>query len=98
MSISGIGGPYATLLQSLQTSRHQLDDLQRQLGTGQTSTTYAGLGVERGLSVSLRNQLNLMNGYSDAVTNVGVRIDLASSALTDISKVASTVKSAAQTS
>ncbi len=98
MSISGIGGPYATLLQALQTSRNQLDDLQRQLGTGDKSTTYAGLGVDRGLSVSLRNQLNLMNGYSDAVTNVGVRINLASTALTNISNVAGTVKSAAQTS
>ncbi|MBV8835311.1 MAG: hypothetical protein JO000_02135 [Alphaproteobacteria bacterium] len=98
MSISGIGGPYATLLQSLQTSRNQLNDLQRQLGTGDVSTTYAGLGVDRGLSVSLRNQLNLMNGYSDAVTNVGVRINLASSALTDISNVSDTVKGAAATS
>ena len=98
MSISGIGGQYATLLQSLQASRNQLDDLQRQLGTGDKSTTYAGLGVDRGLSVSLRNQLSLMNGYSDAVTNVGVRLNLASSALTNISTVAGTVKSAAETS
>src|ERR1051325_1896926 len=98
MSISGISGPYSTLLASLATSRSQLDDLQRQLGTGDKATTYAGLGSDRGLSVSLRNQLSLMAGYSDTVTNVGVRLNLASSALGNISNVSSTVKSAAETS
>src|SRR4029453_730764 len=45
-----------------------------------------------------RNQLNLISGYSDAVTNLGVRINLAQSALTDISKIGAIVKSAANTS
>lgn len=98
MSISGVGGRYSTLLQSLATARSQLDELQRQLGTGQVSTTYAGLGVDRGLSVSLRNQLNLMSGYADAVKNVNVRLNLTQSALSDIAKINSTVKGAASTS
>ena len=34
--------------------RRQLDDLQRQLGTGKKSDTYAGLGLDRGLAVGLR--------------------------------------------
>lgn len=97
MSVSGIGSSSSLIVQSLVNTRSQLDDLQRQLGTGQKSTTYAGLGPDRGLSVSLRNQLNLMNGYADAATNVGVRIDLASNALSGISSVATTVKGATQT-
>jgi flagellin-like hook-associated protein FlgL len=98
MSITGVGGRYSLLVQSLGVSRAQLDDLQRQLGTGQRSTSYAGLGIDRGLAVSLRSQLSLMSGYADAVKNVGVRIDLAQSVLTDVSKLSATVKSAANTS
>src|SRR5579871_1478878 len=98
MSVSGIGGSLAPLLLSLQTQETQLNTLQTQLGTGNISTDYAGLGPNRGLAVSLQNQLNLYNGYADAITNVGVRINLASSALGNISNVASTVQSAAATS
>jgi len=98
MSVSGIGGPLAPLLQSLQQQQTQLNNLQTQLGTGDVATTYAGLGPDRGLVVSLQNQLTLNNGYADAITNVGVRINLESSALSNISTLASTVQSAAQTS
>src|SRR5689334_7199976 len=98
MTINAVGARSSLLLQSLTDARTRLDDLQRQLGTGQKSTTYAGLGPDRGLAVGLRSQLSLIDGYSQAVTNVGVRINLAQSALSDISKISSTVKGAANTS
>ena len=98
MSVSGVGYRSNLLVQSLGDMRTRLDDLQRQLGTGQKSTTYSGLGVDRGLAVSLRNQLGLMTGYADAVKNLDVRINLAQSSLSDISKISSTVKAAANTS
>ena len=41
--------------------RSQLDDLQRQLGTGKKSDTYAGLGLDRGLTVGLRSQLSAIS-------------------------------------
>jgi flagellar hook-associated protein 3 FlgL len=98
MSVSGIGGPVAPLLQALQAQENRLNTLQTQLGTGNVSTDYAGLGPDRGLAVSLQNQLSLNTGYADTITNVGVRINVASNALSNISSVASTVQSAAQTS
>jgi hypothetical protein len=85
------------MVQSLSDMRARLDDLQRQLGTGEKSTTYAGLGSDRGLSVGLRSQLSAMTGYADTVTNVGVRINLQQNALTGIADMASSVKGAAQT-
>jgi flagellar hook-associated protein 3 FlgL len=97
MSISGIGARSSLLVQSLSDMRARLDDLQRQLGTGQRSTTYAGLGADRGLTIGLRSQLSAMTGYGDAITNVGVRISLQQNALTGIDDVANKVKSAAQT-
>ena len=42
----------------LTTLRAQMDDLQRQLGTGLKSQTYGGLGSERVLDLSLRQQLS----------------------------------------
>ena len=44
MSISSIGAQSALIMQQLTQMRAQFDDLQRQLGTGQKSATYAGLG------------------------------------------------------
>ena len=51
MAVTGIGGSAALTLQSIVDMRNQLDDLQRQLGTGKKSDTYAGLGLDRGLTV-----------------------------------------------
>ena len=97
MSISGVGGRSSLLVQSLTDTRAQLDDLQRQLGTGAKSTTYAGLGIDRGLTIGLRSQLSAMTGYASAVDTIGVRMNLQQAALTNIASIASTVKSATQT-
>ena len=58
MSISSIGSQTSLIVQSLVDMRGQLDDLQRQLGTGKKSDTYAGMGLERGMAVGLRARAN----------------------------------------
>ena len=95
MSVSGIGSHTALIVQSLVDMRHQLDDLQRQLGTGKKADDYAGMGLDRGLAVGLRSHLAAIGGFGDAIKNVGVRIDLAQTALGRISDIAHTVKAAA---
>ena len=45
MSVLGIGGTSQMSLQAITTMRRQLDDLQRQLGSGKKSESYAGLGL-----------------------------------------------------
>src|SRR5438105_4991936 len=95
MTITGIGPRSALALQSLADMRSQLDDLQRQLGTGQKSVTYAGIGLERGLAVGLRARLSALGGYDDAITNVGVRINLAQSSLSRIADIGRGVKQSA---
>ncbi len=97
MTISGVGPRSSLVVQALGDMRTQLADLQRQLGTGKRSTTYAGLGIERGLAVGLRSKLSAMSGYADAATQVGVRISLQQMALTRIANLGSTVKSATLT-
>lgn len=93
MSITGVGSSSSLLVQSLVDMRTKLDELQRQLGTGQKADTYAGLGIDSGLSVGLRSQLSALAGYDDTIINVGLRLNLAQTALGQMSSIAQDVKS-----
>lgn len=95
MSISGISSRSALSVQSLVDMRRQLDELHRQLGTGKKANTYAGLGLDRGLSVGLNRQLSALTSYDDTIANVGVRLDVAQTALGEIDTIGHTVKIAA---
>ena len=71
MTVTGVGPQSSLIVRALGDMRTQLGDLQRQLGTGKKSTSYAGLGIERGLAVSLRGRLSAMDSYADTVTQIG---------------------------
>ena len=75
MSISGIGSRSSLVVQSLLDTRAQLDDLQRQLGTGLKSTNYADLGLDRGLVVGLRSKLASSASYADTTTSANGQYD-----------------------
>jgi flagellin-like hook-associated protein FlgL len=81
-------------MQQLMQMRAQFDDLQRQLGTGHKSATYAGLGIDRGVTVSLNAQLSAIAGYDNTIDNVMARINLMNTALGNMIDITSTVKSA----
>ena len=93
MSIVGVGTRSLLLTQSLVGMRTQLGDLQRQLATGKRADDYAGLGLERGLTVGLRSHLSAIGAYGDTITNVDVRLDLAQSALSRIGDIGRELKS-----
>ncbi len=94
MSVSSIGAQSALVIQQLVQMRSKFDDLQRQLSTGQKSSTYAGLGIDRGVTVSLNAQLSAISGYDDTIDNVMTRINLMNTALGNMIDITSTVKSA----
>ena len=94
MNVTGVGVRSSLVVQMLGDMRTQLGDLQLQLGTGKKSTTYAGLGINRGFAVGLRGRLSALAGYGETVTQVGVRINLASTALGRISDLRRDVKGA----
>jgi len=87
MAITGIGSNALLTMGPIMDMRNQLDDLQRQLGTGHKSDTYAGQGLDRGLTVGLRSQLSSISGYQSTVTQVGVRLDLMQTALSQFSDI-----------
>jgi flagellar hook-associated protein 3 FlgL len=93
MAITGIGGSSAISLQTIVDMRAQLDDLQRQLGSGKRATSYAGIGLDRGLTIGLRSQLSAIAGYQQSITQVGVRLELMQTQLTQFDKVTQTSKS-----
>ena len=92
MSVSGISSQTSLVVQSLVDMRRQLDDLQRQLGTGKKSDNYAGVGIDRGFAVGLRAHVASLGGYDDAISNVGVRITLAQATLVRISDIGHQIK------
>ena len=94
MSVSYIGSMSSTMLQSILDMRSKLDDLQRQIGSGEKSTTYAGLGVNRGVSMIMRSQLTALQSYDQTISNVGVRLGVAQSALENANEMLHLVKNA----
>lgn len=95
MNVNGVGARSSMAVRSLVDMRRQLDDLQRQLGTGKKADSYAGIGLDRGLAVGLRSRLAALEGFGSAITNVNVRIDLAQSALGRLGDIGRTVKTTA---
>src|ERR1700690_3861118 len=94
MTVSGISSNIAPLIQSALDINKQLDDLQRQLGSGQKADTYASLGSQSGIAVALSAQLSAINSFNDTITNVGTNISIQQTVLQQIAKIGSTVQSA----
>jgi flagellin-like hook-associated protein FlgL len=84
------------MVQSLVAMRAQLDDLQRQLGTGKKANTYAGIGLDRGLAVGLRAQVTAIASYQDTITTVDTTLKVAQTSLGRMDEIGKTVKSSTQ--
>lgn len=98
MAIDGVNGRTNYIGTSIVNLRSQLDDLTRQLASGKLSTTYAGQGTDRGFALSLRAQVSLIDAYKDTATNVNTRLNVVNLALTGMSTISKSVKSAAASS
>jgi flagellin-like hook-associated protein FlgL len=94
MNITGIGSRSSLVVQSLIDLRTQLDDLQRQLGTGRKANDYAGIGLQRGFAVGLRTRMAAIDAYSDSIAQVGHRFSIAQTALQRMTDIKATIKSA----
>jgi len=98
MSITGVSSSSSLVVQSLVDMRNRLSELQRQLGTGTKSDSYAGVGLDRGLAVGMRAQLSALTGYEDTIQTVTSRIDLAQTVLSGIYDEGRNVRSATRLS
>jgi len=98
MSVSYVGSISSPVLQSILDMRSQLDVLQQQLGSGEKSTTYAGLGTDRGIALSLQSQLSAISSYDSTMQIAGVRLTAAQTALTSVDSITHTVMNSASNS
>lgn len=60
----------------LSTMRQQLEDMQRQLSTGQKAATYGTLGAGRTQSITFRSKISEINGYLQNTDVLNMRISL----------------------
>ena len=95
MSVTGVSANLAPLIQSVLDINKQLDTLQQQLGTGQKSETYGGLGAQSGVAVALNAQLAALSSYDQTITNVGTTVSLQQQVLQQVAKTAATVQASA---
>lgn len=73
--------------------RAQLDDLQRQLSTGQRSSTYGGLGNFRVSSLTFRNQIAVSQGYAEVSDITVTRLKLMTSSTDELKTLAAGARS-----
>jgi flagellin-like hook-associated protein FlgL len=95
MAIDGIGMKSSFIGNSLLNIRAQLEDMQRQIGTGKKSETYAGLGTERSFAIGLRAQLSNLASYKDTIANVDTRLNVGNSVLQRLIDIGSSIKTSA---
>jgi flagellar hook-associated protein 3 FlgL len=92
MSITRPGSITAANLTAQTNMFNQLSTLSQELGTGAASQTYAGLGSQAGLALSLGSQLSALGGYSSTATTVGTTLTLAQSVLTQLGDAGSSAQ------
>jgi hypothetical protein len=91
MSITGIQNPFFQS-QAVANLQSQLINLESELGTGQVSQTYSGVGNNRGLAISLQAQLASLNNFGNVINTVDVRLTVTQQALTQIGTSSSLVR------
>lgn len=92
-TINGAGIFTHSYARALSNMRAQFDDLNLQLATGMKSQTYGGLGLDRGLSLTLRGKLSAFESYNANIQQVSLRTNLMVTSLTGLSDVASQTRS-----
>src|ERR1700722_15987042 len=94
MAINSIGGS-ALLGQSILNIKNQLNTLQGQLASGETGTSYSAMAPAGRLAFAAPSQLANIAGYQNAITNGGTTINVANTALQNLSDTANQIQQAA---
>lgn len=66
--------------------KQQMEDLQRQMSTGQKADTWIGLGGDRLPSLDTRSRLSLLDGYAGVAQDASLRLKIMDQTLTALDK------------
>lgn len=72
----------------ISSMQSQMADLNRQLTTGLKSDSYAGLGTDRNLVLSLKGQVSAYDSYAKTIATTQLRIKTMSDTLTRVNDIA----------
>ncbi|WP_350334856.1 flagellar biosynthesis protein FlgL [Coralliovum pocilloporae] len=85
---SPIAGTFATqLIRDTRNLRSSIEDLERQLGTGQRSETYGGLGRDANLVINFQQRLSNTEAYLETINLLTVRSSVIDTTLERISAI-----------
>ncbi|MGE0232264.1 MAG: flagellin [Flavobacteriaceae bacterium] len=70
-----------SMVNAIMSSKAEMTDLNRQLGTGQVSQTYGGLGNERVVSIAMRARMSAIDGYMGTADIIATRLSIVGNAL-----------------
>lgn len=73
--------------------RRELDELQRQMASGQKSATFGGLGLERRTSLDFRAKLSALDGYLASIKDAQLRVTMMTQGLERLEGIADAAKS-----
>lgn len=87
--------PLQTGFSVISRMQDQFSNLQTQLGTGQKSSTLAGMGRDLPLSLSARSRLDKIDGYSNNIDMVSLRLSFLDKTLSRFDKIEGEARNAA---
>jgi flagellar hook-associated protein 3 FlgL len=87
--------PLQTGFSVLSKMQARMSDLQVQLGTGQKSSSLAGMGRDLPLSVSARSRLSAIEGFAGNISTVNLRLSFYSNAMERFDKIETEARNSA---
>lgn len=93
VNFTPLGNGLGSLTSTMVSVKQRFDDTSIQLTTGQVAETYAGLGTQRGLSISSRARLAEIEGYKETINFATVQFELYDSTLGRLGDLSTEVKS-----
>jgi flagellar hook-associated protein 3 FlgL len=79
--------PLQTGFSVISNMQERMAELQMQLGTGQKSSTLAGMGNDLPLSLSVRSRLSRIEGYSANIETLNLRLDFLDNAMSRFDEI-----------
>ncbi|MDJ0932112.1 hypothetical protein [Breoghania sp.] len=94
MAVNTVFFKNSSLIDQLTQMRSTFDDLQRQLSTQKNSTTYAGLGLNRSLDLSLKQRMGEVESYQSTIDFVDLRMNVLDQTIARMDEIRSEARTA----
>ncbi|MEI2383858.1 flagellar protein [Breoghania sp. JC706] len=94
MAVNTVFFKNSSMIDQLTNMRAKFDALQKQFDTQKVSTTYAGIGNNRSLDLSLKQRMNEVGGYQSTIDFVDLRMNVLDSTISRMDDIRSEARTA----